>query len=190
MDNKQNYISSIETEAEATLTKASSVITADNSRKRTHDEALGESNDKHINADESHSRSTNDASQSQSKLSIFQSTPLDDNVDYQALSSALSLLHSSLDRVKENIKDLKDVKTKIKEGKDLKEICSNIQSNQSFIKEISYKGVVVKCPSINWKRDYEISVDKLKDPEMLQRYEENHIKGEQYEIIRRESVFN
>lgn len=161
------------------------------SHKRTFDKALKEAKDLTPSLIISQTGDIKASPEPQTKLARFQAIPLEDTIDYQAISSALSLLESRLYRIKSDIKDLKDLKKTLRGAKDLKELSSSIHSNQSYLKEISYKGVVVKCPIINWKRDYDIDIDKLKDPEMLLRYnEEKDRVGQKYEVIRRSSVFN
>lgn len=112
------------------------------------------------------------------KLSKFKKEPLAENIDYISLQSSLSLLRSRLFDIKKDIKELNALKQNIKSCEDVKAITKLISSNADYLNEISYKGAFIKCPEIDWKKDYGLDIDDIQsNNEDLTKINDN------YEII-------
>lgn len=118
------------------------------------------------------------------KLKQFQSKPIEQNIDFITLKSALSLLQSNLAGLEKNICELSSFKKSIQESDSVKEIAGLINKNSNYLNEITYKGSCVKCPVINWSVNYGIEVEKLNDDECYEKI------NEEYEILKRDKLFN
>ncbi|KAH3675056.1 hypothetical protein WICMUC_002888 [Wickerhamomyces mucosus] len=126
-----------------------------------------------------------DSSGLNNKLSKFQQSSLEKNVDFNALQSALDLLGSRLNSIEKEIKELNNLKKTIKSAKDLKSIKSHLFSRENYLNEISYRGAFIKCPKINWNDNYSIDLDKLNDWSKLDEYGIS----ESYEILAKDNIF-
>jgi len=118
------------------------------------------------------------------KLKQFQSKPIEENIDYITLKSSLSLLQANLSSLEKNIQELSHFKETIKNSDNVKDIASLINKNSNYLNEITYKGSCVKCPVINWDRNYGIKLEKLNDGECYEKI------NEEYEILKRDKLFN
>lgn len=119
------------------------------------------------------------------KLINFQSSPLDDNVDYISLKSSLDLLKSRSLQIQRDMKELVNLKRCIRTVSDVKEVVSLINTNRDYLREIEYTGSCIKCPRINWSRDYDVDMETL---QMDNDTFTNEI-NERYEIIKRDKLF-
>lgn len=119
----------------------------------------------------------------ESKLTRFQSTPLEENIDFITLKSSLSLLESNLKNLERNIHELANFKRTIQES-EVKSLGSLINKNSDYLNEITYKGSCIKCPVINWNENYGLKIEKLNDDECYEKI------NEEYEIIKRDKLFN
>ncbi|CCH42369.1 Pre-mRNA-splicing ATP-dependent RNA helicase prp28 [Wickerhamomyces ciferrii] len=117
------------------------------------------------------------------KLYKFQSNPLESNIDYISLQSSLDLLRDRANKLERDVQQLADFKQKIWETSDLKQLPSIIKNNSDYLNEITYKGVTIKNPKINWKQNFGLNIDALNIDE---NYEEIN---EKYEIIKRDQLF-
>lgn len=121
-------------------------------------------------------------SRSKRRLLNFQTEPLDANIDYQALKSSLSLLQSRLNSIKRDIRELNSFKKQIWNSDDGKSLQRLVLTNSDYLKEITYKGCFVKCPTIQWNQNFGINLEVL-DDESYETINEN------YEIIKRDKLF-
>lgn len=119
------------------------------------------------------------------KLEQFQQEPLEDSVNYMALQSSLALLQSRLKQLKGDMKELASLKQCIRETSSVKEAAALIHNNQSYLQEIQYRGCVIKCPEIDWLRDYDVEMDCL-----LAGNDLTHKITDRYEILKRDRLFN
>ncbi|ONH67127.1 hypothetical protein BON22_3282 [Cyberlindnera fabianii] len=124
------------------------------------------------------------------KLRRLQRQPLEENFDYIALQSSLSLLQARLDQIGNEIKELNAFKKCIKESSSVKEAANLVTTHSDYLKEINYKGSFIKCPVIAWEREYGIEMDVLLETcashDFVECYEQVN---EQYEIIKRDKLF-
>lgn len=115
------------------------------------------------------------------KLEMFQKESLQDSVDYISLQSSLELLQSRAEQIKRDMKELSNLKRCIRDTSSVKDIARILKNNKSYLNEINYKGSYIKCPAINWSRDYGLDMDLLNETT-------EQING-QYEIIKRDKLF-
>lgn len=127
----------------------------------------------------------------QKKLKTLQTVPLEENMDYVALQSALELLQARMVQIHGEIKELVHFKNVIKQTSGVKEATKLITNNSDYLKEIHYKGCYAKCPVVNWERDYGLDMKVLTthygSSDISECYETIN---EQYEIIKRDKLFN
>jgi hypothetical protein len=116
------------------------------------------------------------------KMQQFQDEPLEENVDFLSLESSLGLLQTRAAQIKRDMKELTNLKRCIRETSSVKDVTRLVKNNQGYLNEINYKGSYIRCPVINWERDYGIDIDALGKNEPIEKI------NEQYEIVKRDKL--